>query len=111
MANINSIGDIIINGVKYIGNNIIIKNDSICIDGKTIKCFDDKIVIEGNVGSIESDKSITVNGNIEGSVTSKGSVNCNNIVGDVQANGSVNCDDIIGNINAMGSINCVSYRR
>ena len=97
-----------INGVTYEGNNVSMINNRIIIDGKEVgetERAQTQIVINGNIGNLETDKSVTVNGEITGNVTAGGSVNCDDIGGDVRAGGSVNCDDIGGDVRAGGSVN------
>lgn len=104
---------IIINGKNYTfldGANISIINDSLYIDGKKIDSNNDIydisiIVIKGNVGNIDTDKSVNC-GDVKGNINAGGSVNCDDINGDVTAGGSVNCDDVGGSISACGNIRC-----
>lgn len=99
--------------IRSNGNNIIINNGKIFIDGveQNIESNIKNITIVGNVNNVECDQSLNIEGDV-GNVNAKGSVNCDNITGDVVAGGSINADDITAHtIQAGGSINAddISY--
>lgn len=100
---------VVINGKNYTGNNIIVNNSEVIVDGVRQNGIDDKKVevqIFCNVDKIISDESIYINGNVEGNVEARISVNCDDIKGDVRAGTSINCNDIYGDASAGTSINC-----
>lgn len=107
LANISALyADITVNGKKYKGNNLLINNEEIFIDGKRISDVEGnniQISFVGDVGSIQSDESVYVNGNA-GSIDAKGSVTANDVIGDIIAGGSVNAKTIKGNTQARGSV-------
>lgn len=98
-----------INGNIYNGNNIVVRNGVITIDGVDQKTDAAKGVLEvrvlgGSIGELTTDAAVNCE-EVRGNVISGGSVNCNGVGGDVRAGGSVNCDNIGGSVNAGGSIN------
>lgn len=87
---------ITINGktITCSGNNVVIRNGKVIMDGNTIqKCSsgDIRVVIEGDVNNIDCDVSVTVRGNVDGDIDAGGSVTCGNVSGDIDAGGSVKC--------------------
>lgn len=102
-------GRITINGKTYYGNNIIMTNGKIIIDGKPIEDGLSGVVelkVEGDLVSLHSDCSVTVNGDVKGNVSAGTSVNCKNVDGNVQAGSSVNCGNVGGNVKAGNSVTC-----
>jgi hypothetical protein len=113
---------ITINGKSYQGNNVIIKDGVIVVDGDVVDndSSSSQIVIHGDVSVLHTDKSVSchningdvvVSGNItcddiDGNVTAGGSVSCDGIDGDVKAGGSVSCNEIDGDVFAGGSVSC-----
>ncbi|AEW47077.1 hypothetical protein BCP78_0070 [Bacillus phage BCP78] len=98
-----------INGKSYSGNNIIVNNGQVIVDGVVQDgTLDEKvtIVVESGVERITSDESIHIQGDVTGNVESSTSVNCNNVTGNVKAGTSVNCNNIGGNAVSGTSINC-----
>ena len=91
---------VIINGeaFEYPGNNLVIKNGKVIVDGTVIHrcdgCDINVVVygsvnqlqcngsakIYGDVGNIDCGGSCTVNGNVEGNIQANGSVVCNTVV-------------------------------
>lgn len=102
---------IVINGVSYSGNSIVVSNNKVIIDGKDMTPNEKQITImvDGDVNdlNISSCNKLTVNGNVNELSTQSGSVN---ISGDVNGSvktmsGSVNCGKISGSVKTMsGSI-------
>ena len=85
--------------------SIVIRNGKVILDGKeTSDTNANQIVINGNVGSIDTDLSVNVSGKVEGNINAGGSVNCDDVGGSVKAGGSVNCDDVGGSVMAGGSV-------
>ena len=111
MSTSNSKSTIKINGDTYQveGNNIMIRNGKIIVDGKVIndeKVSVSKVIVTGNCESINCDGSVEINGdsgrvkcggschvggNVSGSVSAGGSVTCGNVEGEVLDGGSVKC--------------------
>lgn len=102
----------VINGKRYVGNNITMHNGIVTVDGvvqndnnnlnnKTIL-----IEINCNVDKIECDESIVINGDVAGNINAGKNVSCDNVVGNVSAGTNVSCDDVRGNVSAGFNINC-----
>lgn len=87
-------GTISINGVTYSGNNVVMQNGRIFIDGVEQK--------ESATGRVEL---VVVNGPLQ-NLTVDGSVQCGDVLGSIQAGGSVQCEGVNGSINAGGSVHC-----
>ena len=90
-----------INGKRFSGNNVVMTDNIIYIDGKTI---------EGNLDNLEVDccETIIVKGDVNGDVkTSQGSIEIDgNVKGDVKTSqGSIRCGNVGGNVKtSQGSI-------
>ena len=95
---------ITINGktITCSGNNVVIRNGKVIMDGNTIqKCSsgDIRVVIEGDVSVtvrgnariVNCGGSCEVSGNVDGDIDAGGSVTCGNVSGDIDAGGSVKC--------------------
>jgi phage baseplate assembly protein gpV len=102
---------ITINGktITCAGNNVVINNGKVIVDGKTIQeCSsgDIKVVIEGDVNKIDCGGSVTVRGNA-GTIDCGGKCEVSgNVIGDIDAGGSVTCGNVSGDIDAGGSVKC-----
>ena len=98
-----------INGKIYPnGKSVVIRGNSIVIDGKRVEENVSGVVevkVEGTLATLETDASVSCD-DVAGNVTAGGSVNCDNVMGSVQSGGSVNCDDVGGSVQAGGSIRC-----
>lgn len=96
------------------GQNVVIGNGNIIINGVKQDTGDEKIInvfidkdFEGDL-KIESCNNITIKGNINGSLKlTNGDVECNDIFGDVDiVNGDVDAEEIKGNVKTVnGDIN------
>ena len=105
----------IVNGIKYTGDNIVVSNGKITIDGKRVDTDDAKeikievhgdidvldvdvceyVTVEGNVGDVKvSQGNVTINGNAmdkvtnsQGNITIAGDLNgdAKNSMGDIKA--------------------------
>lgn len=94
------------------GNTMVVKDDQVIINGKTIDNIsinsDRKLTVEvvkGTLHTIKADGSVNCK-DVSGSISAGGSINCDSIKGNASAGGSINCDDIGGNASAGGSIRC-----
>jgi len=100
-------GTIIINGKRFVGNNITIRNGKVVIDGKAqdgeMKGVVEVRVIEGVLGRVECDASVTC-GEVWGNVAAGASVTGENVGGSIQAGGSVTAGDRAG-----GAIQAVAF--
>jgi len=105
-----------INGKRFSGNNVVMTDNIIYIDGKKIEDVDIleaktvNITIEGNLDNLEVDccETIIVKGDVNGDVkTSQGSIEIDgNVKGDVKTSqGSIRCGNVGGNVKtSQGSI-------
>jgi len=105
---------ITINGVTYKGNNIVVNNNKVIIDGVKVDTKDYKeinIVVSGNLNSLEVDScnTISIGGHCEDIETTNGDVD---VSGDVHGNvkttnGDVTAKSIIGKVKTTnGDISC-----
>lgn len=100
IVNVVDSNSIVINGKHYSGNSIVVKDNSVYVNGKLTKdCTNEKvinIVIEGDAKEVSSASgSIIVKGSVEKDVyTTSGNIN---ILGDVGGNVSAISGDIIAN--------------
>ena len=71
--------------IRVQGNNIVISDDHIYVDGKLIdESMDAKnitVIVEGDCNNLDA----------YGNVDASGSVRCGNVAGDIDASGSVHC--------------------
>lgn len=100
IVNVTDSNSIVINRKHYSGNSIVIKGNSVYIDGELVKdCADEKvinIVINGDAKEVFSASGdITVKGSVEKDVhTTSGDID---VSGDVEGNVSSVSGDIIAN--------------
>lgn len=111
MSTSNGKSTVKINGDTYHieGNNVMIRNGKIIVDGKVVndeKVNVVKVVITGSCESVSCDGSVEVNGDA-GRVKCGGSchVGCN-VTGNISAGGSVTCGNVEGDVLAGGSVSC-----
>lgn len=102
-------GELYLNGKRYVGDNISVRNNKIFIDGKDVTDAELpstilEISVSGTLARLDTDASVSCE-DVSGDVTAAGSVNCDKVGGNVQAGGSVNCDDVGGSVTAGGSVN------
>lgn len=105
-----------INTKSYSGNNVVIRNSKVWIDGKLQEEDSDNknitIVIEGSLDSLSVDvcDSVEVKGSCKEVRTQSGDVTCGNVTGSIQTmSGDVMADDIAGSVTTMtGDIKCKS---
>lgn len=100
-----------IGGKKYVGNNIVIRNGVVIVDGVvqegTVTGVVEIKVVEGVLGRLETDASVVCQ-DVLGDITAGGSVKSGNVGGNVSAGGSVKANDIGGGVTAGGSVNAKS---
>jgi hypothetical protein len=99
---------ITINGVEYTGNNIVINNGNVTIDGKHQSQFINQptIIIQvfGDVGSIQSSSGdVSVRGTVSGGITTaSGDIECGDVTGSVKTvSGDILCGEISGNVSTV----------
>lgn len=98
---------VVINGNTYSGNNIVVKNGKVLIDGNDVtpETKEINISVEGNIESLKVDSCNTVN--VTGSVTNVSTVSAKvKVTGDVAGgiqtvSGNVDCGDVGGSINSV----------
>lgn len=93
---------IVINGESFEvhGNNIVVTNDSITVDGETIKSGLSgiiKVQWEGDVANLTA-HNVEISGTVKGDVNAH-NVDCHLVGGNVTAH-NVDCGDVVGNVNA-----------
>lgn len=98
-----------INGKNYNvqGNNIVVKNGTVYVDGVFVEgdlSGDVKIEFFGDVASLDC-TSATIHGNVEGNVNCT-SIKCGDVGGSVNCT-SIKCNDVGGNVKGM-SVKCNS---
>lgn len=107
----NNYSKVTVNGktVRVSGNNIIVSNGKVIVDGKVIEenlAGDITVIVEGNCNKVDAAGSVEVHGDC-GSVDCSGSCTIRgNVTGNVDASGSVTCGNIGGDIDCSGSIHC-----
>jgi hypothetical protein len=106
-TNINNIsGSFSVNGKVYknIKGRVEITERGIFVNGKPIEEYEEppvmKLVIEGNIGSIETENAdVEVKGDVQSIVSKNGNVNCGNVSGNVDSkNGNVHCGTVNGDV-------------
>lgn len=99
-------GSININGKTYTGNNIVVTNGKVIIDGKEAESGNDstniKVIVNGDLNKLDCTDA-EINGNVIGGVDAT-NLTCEIIGGDVDAN-TVNCTTIGGDVDA-NTVNC-----
>lgn len=103
---------IVINGVTYAGNNIVVANGRVTVDGVDNTPGEDKnisIIVHGDINSLKANscKSLIVEGSVKNLENMNGNVDCEDVTGSVKAmNGSVHCKNVAGSVEAMnGNVN------
>ena len=104
---INSIkGSFYANGKKYenINGRVEITDRGIFVNGKPIEEYKEppvfKIIVEGNVESIETENAdVKVKGTVNTVSSKNGNVNCGDVTGNVDSkNGNVHCGRVAGDV-------------
>lgn len=103
-------GHITINGTTYTGNNISVIDNQVIIDGvlqdsEPLKGIV-KLVVNGDIRSLNSDRDLEIHGNVLGDASAVGSITCRDVTGHIEAGGSVNCGNVGGGVAAGGTVNC-----
>jgi hypothetical protein len=106
------VSNIIINGVRYTGNNIVVKDNKVVIDGVETRSYANAVTItvEGDVEELHVDccDSLIVNGNVNNLTTQSGDVECRDVTGNLNlTSGDVECGNVGGSIQTVsGDIKC-----
>jgi hypothetical protein len=98
-----NMGQIVINGHSYSGNNISVINNKVIIDGvdQTPNGKEITITIDGNVDQLSVDycQQLKISGNVNTARTGSGDINCTDITGGASTgSGDISCDTINGNV-------------
>lgn len=108
----NSYSTVSVNGktIRVRGNNIVVVNDTILVDGKPLEEAQEvkniTIIVEGNCNRVDACGDVEIRGDC-GYVDCSGSCHIEgNVTGDVDVSGSITCGDVGGNIDAGGSVRC-----
>ena len=100
-SNAQTSGNISINGRMFSGDNVIVDNGKITIDGKVVedhgKVAQIKVEVSGDLETLKCN-TCTITGSVKGDVTAN-TVRCGNVGGDVDAN-TVSCGNVAGSIDA-----------
>ena len=92
-----------INGDTYSGNDIIVINNRVLIDGKdkTPDAKEITITVSGNVNNLSVDycKEINIVGDVDELKTTSGNVYCTDVTGGITTtSGDVQCRDVSGDV-------------
>ncbi len=114
-----------INGITYSGNNVVVVNGKVIIDGREAKMdviksnitiniegniekleadYCEKIIVKGDVNTLHSTSgNIDIQGNVTNTVnTISGDIECNDVGGNVNStSGDINCHDIKGSVKTL----------
>jgi hypothetical protein len=93
---------IVVNGVKFSGKNVMIKNGKVTVDGKdaTPEQKDIVICVNGDISNLSVDvcASLHISGDVGNVETISGDVECGNVSGSVSStSGDIRCKQIHGN--------------
>jgi Iap family predicted aminopeptidase len=99
---------IVIDGVSYIGDKILVRNNVLYIDSQVISLNQntptiDIRIVEGVVADVSSDGNIECQ-NVYGNVDAGGNVTCKYVSGNVDAGGNVVVEEVRGDIDAGGNV-------
>ena len=104
-----------INGVSYVGDSLVVKNNKIFIDGKEHE-IDSKTInisVTGNIDSISADscQKISVKGDVNTLKTMSGDVEIEGIInGSVSTmSGDVDCGNVLGSVSTLSGD--IKYRK
>lgn len=107
-------GQIIINGRSYSGNNLTVINNKVFIDGadQTPDSKDISITVNGNVNDLSVDycEQLEISGDVYTARCGSGDINCTNITGGASTgSGDIECVTIDGNVQTgSGNVNAES---
>jgi hypothetical protein len=95
-----------INGKEYKGNNVVVQNNRVIIDGEDVtpKEKEINISVEGNIETLKVDEAnqITVNGEVGTLDSINGKVKCGNVKGHVATvNGDVEAGYVEGGVSTV----------
>lgn len=80
-------GNIVINGHNVVGRNIVVRNNVVTVDGKTINIEESKVInitVNGDLEKLDVDAcdTVSISGNVTGDVgTVSGDIKCGDIGG------------------------------
>lgn len=119
--------NVVINGVSYSGNNIVVTDNSVIVDGvvenlknnqvvniqidgpvETLKVENGNIHVNGNVDTIDATSAdVSVTGDSKSIKTLSGDVRCQNVYGNVESlSGDISCNHVHGlSMTKTGDIN------
>ena len=108
-------GSIKINGVSYVGNSLVVKNNKIFIDGKEQE-IDSKIInisVIGNIDNISTDscQKISIKGDVNILKTMSGDVEVEGIINRSVStmSGDVDCGNVLGSVSTLSGD--IKYRK
>jgi len=102
------------------GNNIVVKNGKISVDGKVVKenlSGNVKVEFTGDLAKLDCTSAV-INGNVQGNVDCTSAVITGNVQGDVDGT-TIKCGDVGGDVdgtnvqcgNIQGDVDAVSIRK
>lgn len=108
-------GNIKINGVSYVGDSLVVKNNKIFIDGKEQE-IDSKTInisVTGNIDNmlVDSCQKISIKGDVNTLKTMSGDVEIEGIInGSVSTmSGDVDCGNVLGSVSTLSGD--IKYRK
>ena len=91
------------NGVKYEGSTVVIRNNKVTINGKDVTpdTKEINILVEGNVDEVSADycEKIVVSGGAKTIKTMSGDIECKDVTGNISTvSGDIECGNVGGDI-------------
>ncbi|AGN30188.1 hypothetical protein VPFG_00188 [Vibrio phage nt-1] len=107
-ANLVGRGTIEVNGKKYQGTSVTVKNGKVIVDGRLQEDVSDcqtvTVNIEGSATLVQNENgNVTIGGEVKGDVkTTNGDIHCLNVHGNVKTtNGDIDCYDVAGDVETV----------